>query len=215
MAFQRKRGYDRARLLARAASALRHGRRRRALALYESVLAQEPENGDLRRRVAPLLARSGRVEEALRSYRIAAEALSQRGFFEHAIGVYREAAQRLPRQREVWDALADLELRRQKPMDANRVLLKGARQLRGRARRSDAVLLLLRARKLDPRHVETGLALARALARVGARRRAVSLLAEISSWTRGRALRRVRARQLLVAPGPVNAWRWLAAWVGR
>jgi hypothetical protein len=160
------------------------------------VLEHEPENSDLQRRVAPLLADSGRVEDALASYRIAAGSLARKGFLDHAVGVYREAAQRLPRQRVVWEALADLEIR-------------------GRRLRADAVTLLLRARKLEPRQVETGLALARALVKVGARRQAASLLANMATWTRGRERRRVRMRHLVLAPGPGTAWRCFTACFGR
>jgi predicted Zn-dependent protease len=179
------------------------------------VLEHEPENPDLQRRVAPLLADSGRVEDALASYRIAAGSLARKGFVDHAVGVYREAAQRLPRQRVVWEALADLEIRRGKPADANRALVEGARHLQGRRLRSDAVTLLLRARKLEPRDVETGFALARALVKAGARRQAASLLANMAAWTRGRERRRVRVRQLVLAPGPGTAWRCVTACFGR
>jgi thioredoxin-like negative regulator of GroEL len=215
MSMFRSRGYDRARLLESASRALQRGRRRKALSLYSRVLEQEPDNPDLQRRVAPLLARSGRVEDALASYRIAAGAMARKGFLDHAVGVYREATQRLPRQREVWDALADFELRRGKPADAHRRLLDGARHFRGRRLRADAVKLLLRARKLEPRHADTGFALARALVKAGARREAASLLANMAVWTRGRERRRVRTRQLLLTPGPGTAWRWIRAWFGR
>jgi thioredoxin-like negative regulator of GroEL len=215
MAMLGSRSYDRARLLEQASRALRRRRSGKALTLYCRVLENEPENPELHRRVAPLLAAAGRVEDALASYRIAAGSLVQKGFLEHAVGVYREAAQRLPRQRVVWEALADLEVQRGKPADAHRALMEGARHLRGRHLRADAVTLLLRARKLEPRHVETGLALARALVRVGGRREAASLLANMGTWTRGRERRRVRMRHLLLAPGPGTAWRCFTACFGR
>jgi thioredoxin-like negative regulator of GroEL len=215
MAFLGSKGYDRTRLMKQATRALKRGRRSKALKLYSQVLEHEPNNPDLQRRVAPLLAASGRVEDALTSYRIAAGALARKGFLDHAVGVYREAAQRLPRQRSVWEALADLELQRGKPADAHRALLAGARHFRGRRGRSDAVALLLRARKLEPRHFETSMALTRVLVKIGARPQAASLLANMASWTRGRERRRVRTRQLLLSPGPGTAWRWLAALVGR
>jgi len=202
-------------LLQQASRALRRRRREKALKLYCRVLEHEPENPDLRRRVAPLLADSGRVEDALASYRIAAGSLARKGFLDHAVGVYREAAQRLPRQRVVWEALADLEIQRGKPADAHRALVEGARHLQGRRLRADAVTLLLRARKMEPRHVETGLALARALVKVGARRQAASLLANMATWTRGRERRRVRMRHLVLAPGPGTAWRCFTACFGR
>jgi thioredoxin-like negative regulator of GroEL len=215
MAMLGSRSYDRARLLQQATRALRRRRRGKALTLYCRVLENEPKNPDLHRRVAPLLAASGRVEDALASYRIAAGSLARKGFLEHAVGVYREAAQQLPRQRVVWEALADLELQRGKPADAHRALVEGARHLRGRRLRSDAVTLLLRARKLEPRHVDTGFALARALVKVGGRRQAASLLANMATWTRGRDRRRVRIRHFVLAPGLGTAWRCVTACFGR
>lgn len=215
MAILGSKGYNRAQLLEGASSALKRGRRGKALKLYSRVLEHEPENPDLQRRVAPLLAASGRVEDALASYRMAAVALTRRGFLDHAVGVYREAAQRLPRQRGVWEALADLELQRGKPADAHRVLLDGASHFRGGRRRPDAIVLLLRARKLNSRHFATSFALARALTKVRARRHAATVLADMANWTRGRERRRVRMRQLLLAPGPGAAWRWLISFFGR
>ena len=202
--------YDRARLLERAGQARKRGRHRKALELYDRVLAYEPKNPELRRRVAPLLVASGRVGEALASYRIAARSLAERGFVEQAVGLYREAARGLPRRREVWEALADLQIQRGRPVDAHGALLEGAGHLRG----PEAVALLLRAHRLRPRHLETGFALARGLAKTGERRRAAWVLARMASWTRGRDRRRVRTRQLLLTPGPVTACRWLIALFG-
>lgn len=51
------------------------------------MIAVEPNNPDLERRVASLLARTRRREEAWRSYKKAAHALAERGFVDQAIGV--------------------------------------------------------------------------------------------------------------------------------
>lgn len=211
----RDKSYDREALLQRAADALRRGRRDKALGLYERVLANEPQNPELQRRAAPLLASAGRTKDALACYRGAAEALAKRGFLDHAVGVYRDAAPRLPRQREVWERLADFELERGRRPDAQLALLEGARHLGRRRERFDAVRLLRRAYRIDPRHVDTGIAFARGLARAGNRRGALTVLGEMGAWARGRSLRRIRTRQLLIAPGPRSAWRWLASLFGR
>jgi tetratricopeptide (TPR) repeat protein len=208
-------GYDRARLLESAARARRRGRRQKAIALYRQVLEHEPHNADLHRRIAPLLAETRQPEAAFASYRCAAEALVRKGFVDHAAGVFREAVGRLPRRREVWEALADLEIAREKPADAHRVLFEGHRQFRAKRHRSEAVLLLMRARRLAPRDFTTSFALARLLAKTGARGRALKLLDEMASWATGRQLRRVRARQLRLAPGLGPLWRWVRALFGR
>lgn len=211
---RREKSYDRKRLLQHAAKALRRGRRGKALQLYERVLMNEPRNVDLQRRAAPLMVSAGRPQDALVCYQTAAEAFAKRGFLDHAVGVYREAAPRLPRHREVWERLAEFEVQRDRRTDAQLALLEGAGHFGRRGERSDAVRLLRRAYEIDPRHVESGLALARALARIGNRRGALAVLAQMERWARGRARRRVRARQLLVAPGPGTAWRWVAALFG-
>ena len=133
-----------------------------------------------------------------------------------SIGVLREATTRLPREPAVWGALADLELKRKRQADAHRVLWEGHRHFRGKKDRSQAILLLLRARKLAPHDFRTNFDLAGVLARAGAPGRARTLLEEMAAWTRGPQLRKVRARQLVLSPTPAALWRWLrAAFTGR
>ena len=100
--FARNRRYDRARLLAEATRARQKGKAQKAVALYREILGAEPGNVDVHRRLAPLLARTRRHEEAWTSYRRAAEGLEQQGFVERAIGVYREAAHHMPRESAAW-----------------------------------------------------------------------------------------------------------------
>jgi tetratricopeptide (TPR) repeat protein len=204
----RKRSYDRARLLAEAARAQRGGRLRKAVARYQEILGVEPENADVHRRIAPLLARTGQGEAALTSYRRAASELEERGFVERAIGVYREAAQQLPRDARVWWALAELELKRDRRPDAVAALLDGRRRLRTRAERPAAIRLLERACQLEPARFDAGFELTGLLAKAGQRDRALALLEGLAQGRRGPALRRVRARQLNLAPGPGTAWRF-------
>lgn len=207
----RKQGYDRNRLLNQAARARGRGRLKKAIELYRQVLAVEPRNADLHRKLAPMLARTKKPDESLKSYRAAADELIRGGFIEQAIGVYREAVQQLPPQRELWLALSDLEIERGRKPDAVGALLEGRQQFRRRRDRSDAMLLLLRVRKLDPNHLDATLDLALLLAKSGNRNRGLTLLEEQAVHRRGRALRRVRARQLRLAPGFGSAWRWLRA----
>jgi tetratricopeptide (TPR) repeat protein len=207
----RKRRYDRSKLLADAASAQRKGKLRKAAALYREVLAVEPGNVDLERKLAPLLAKTRQRDEAWASYKRAAEGLANHGMLDQAVGVYRECAQLLPRQGELWLALANLEVKRGRKPDAVKALLDGATKLRGRKERALAVRLLERARELEPADFEVGFALAGRLARTGKRERALKLLEELAVRKSGRVLRRVRGRQLFLAPGPGTAWRWIRA----
>ena len=210
---RRNKPYDRSRLLKGAARARKKGKRQKAIALYRELLAVEPDNADLHRRIAPLLAETKQPAEAWASYRRAVDKLVSQGFVEQAVGVLREASVHLPREPEVWGALADLELQRRRLVDAHKVLLEGRRHFRSKRDRSHAILLLFRARKLAPRDFSTNYDLAGLLAKAGARGRARSLLEEIASWTRAGQLRRVRARQFALSPTPAAAWGWLRALV--
>lgn len=212
---RRKKPYDRSRLLREAGEARKKGRREKAIGCYREVLAVEPDNPDLHRRIAPLLAKTRRPDEAWASYRRAVDGLQQRGFADQAVGVLREASSLLPREPEAWMALADLELARRRPVDAHRVLLEGRRHFRSRRDRAQAIGLLLLARKLSPWDFDTSFDLAGLLARAGARGRARRLLEEIAAWARPRDLRRVRARQFAMSPTPAAGWRWVRAFGGR
>jgi tetratricopeptide (TPR) repeat protein len=210
----RNRGYDRSRVLKQATHAVRRGRHGKALTLYQQVLEHEPNNTDLHRRVAPLLARAGKREEAWASYRRAGEALVRQGFVEQAIGVYREACDRLPRAVEAWLALADLEAERGRPRDAVQTLLAGRRRFRSRRDRKHAVRLLKRARRIDPSDFASTFDLAGLAAQVGLRAHAQRMLEEIAPTCTRRQLRRLRARQFAIAPGARTLWMYLRALLG-
>jgi tetratricopeptide (TPR) repeat protein len=212
--FARKAGYDRVRLLEQAAKARKRGRRKRAIALYQQVLAVEPDDPQVLRRVAPLLAQSKRPADAWESYRRAAAKLARQGFVEQAIGIYREAASFLARERKLWLALADLEVERGRSIDAADALLEGSRHLRARRTREDALALLLRAREIQPTAFEPSFALAGLLVRSGHRERGKRILRELERHARGRQLRRLRGRMLRISPTPKAAWRWLSAALG-
>ena len=212
---RRKRSYDRTRLLDRAMKATRRRRHKRAVALYREVLAVDPNDLQVHRKIAPLLARTRQPADAWESYRRVAGQLSQQGFVEQAIGVYREACVHLSQEHRLWLALADLEVKRGRPVDAVNALIDGSRRLRSRRTRGDALTLLQHARKIQPNAFEPNYQLAGLLARIGARDRALRILQELAPRARGRNLRRVRWRLFFLSPTPAAAWRWLAASVSR
>ncbi len=214
--FQRKESYDRRRLLDRAARAARgrsRRQRRKAVALYRRVLAVEPDNPDLLRKLAPLLAQTDEAADACASYRRAAQEFVERGFFDRAVGVYRDAVRALPHEVSMWKEMAALELQRGRRTDAVAALLTGRRGCRRRKHRDQALALLWAARKIEPTHLELNLDLAGLLARSGARPRALALLDEILPAL-PESEKRIRARQFRVAPGPGTAWRWLRSALG-
>ena len=209
--FGRKRSYDRSRLLDRAMRAAGRRRHKRAISLYREILAVDPNDVLVHRKIAPLLARTRQPADAWGSYRCAAEQLSKQGFVDQAIGVYREACVHLSREHRLWLALADLEVTRGRPVDAVNALLDGSRRLRSRHTRGDALTLLQRARKILPTAFEPGYELAGLLARIGARDRAKRILQELVPRAHGRQLRKLRWRLFSLSPTPAAAWRWFAA----
>ena len=205
--------YDRARFLARASRAARRGgrrQRRKAISLLREVLAREPENQELHRKLAALLAGDGQTRDAWGSYRKALDDLTRRGFTEQAVGVCREATTSLPRVVAAWRALAALELERQRPMDAIRALLEGRAQFRSGAQRNVALELLREVRRIDPLHLDGNLDLARLLARGGARPAALAIVEELLAAHPAQAPRLCAAR-LRIAPNLRNACGWLRA----
>jgi len=213
MGLLRKKTYDRNRLLRQASRARMRRRWTKAIALYQEILVREPDNPEILRKVAPLLARAKRDDEAWQTYRKAAERLSSRGFAEQSIGLYREASGYLPREPAVWKALAELEVARGRRADAVSVLLTGRRHFRSSRLRGEALQLLQLARKIDPGNFDVDFDLAALLANSGARPRARKLLEELAARSRARQLRRVRARLFVLFPSPRSAWGWVSSLV--
>jgi tetratricopeptide (TPR) repeat protein len=210
----RKTRYDRRRIMQDAARAREKGKSKKALALYRRVLEFEPENTDLHRKVAPLFAQTRQTAEARSSYLRAVAALVREGFTEQATGLYREALNYMPRDAEMWSAMADLQLKRGQRPDAIQTLLRGRHRLRRREDRAHAIRLLLRAHEIQPFRFDVTFDLAGLLAKApGGRRRAFELLDGLAARVRGRHLRRVRGRQFRMAPGLRGAGRWLRALV--
>ena len=160
--FSRKQPYDRNRLLSEAAKAQTRKRFKKALAIYEEILRAEPNNPEIHRRVAPLLARRKQRDRAWQSFRFAAEALVNGGFYDKAIGVYRQAAHYLPREITAWLAISELHLHRDRRSSAVEVLLEGRVHFRRRRHRPEAIRLLAHARDIDPTHFEVNLDLGHA-----------------------------------------------------
>lgn len=215
MAWFGSKSYDRDRILAEARRASQKGKVTKAISLYERIREVEPKNTDVLRRLGVLRAKAGQREEARRDCGLAAEQLAKRGFVDQAIGIHREFAAHLPDEVSVWQAIASLELERQRPPDAVGALLEGRRHLRARKHRADALALLRRARQIDPQHFEANFQLAGLLLQEGARRPARRILEAIEPRARTRRdRRRLRARLFRISPTPFAAGRWALTLVG-
>ena len=207
--------YDRRKLLANAAKASQKGRPKRAIEAYRRVLAAEPDDTEVHRKIAPLLARVGQPQAAMDSFGQAMQGLIRCGFDAHALGVCREATSFYPRQVELWEAIAQLRLKATNAPDAIGALLEGRSHFRGRKHRSEAIRLLERAHELDPENATIGLDLARLLRRSGQRGKAATILSRLEDEQQGAALRRIRLARLRNDPSARNFWAFLCAPVGR
>jgi tetratricopeptide (TPR) repeat protein len=214
---RREAKYDRRKLLDLASrAARRRGRRQqmRAIDLYRQVLQLEPQNPDVLRKLARLLARARETGEALAAYRRAASEYAALGYADRAAGVYRDAVRELPNDAEIWKELAALEVARGLPADALALLLEGRRSFRGRRQRKGAIALLRTARRLEPTHFELNLDLALLLGRCRAAAKGTALLDELI-LSHPAMTARIRARQFRIRPSPVTAWRWVRALFAR
>jgi tetratricopeptide (TPR) repeat protein len=209
------RPYDRRKFLDQAAKATRgrsRRKRRRAIALYREVLQREPDDPDLHRKLAELLAKDGELQAAKSSYRLACDGYSKRGFSDRTIGVLRDAVRRIPREVDFWLELARLEFERGRRIDSVTVLREGRRRFRHRKGRPEALKLLTAASKIAPSDLDIGLDFALQLKRAGMKRGAVRVLDRLPVQNRN-ALRRVRGRQLRVDFRVGTAIRYLRALV--
>ena len=203
--------YDRALILTEAARACAKKRRKRAIALYRRVLAVEPLNVELHAKLAPLLAETGQHFDARESFHEAARAWLREGNADRAEAVYREATGRLPRDLELWQAIAELQRAQGREQEALKTLLEARQQFRARRLRPQAIHLLRRVREIDAWHVDALLDLARLLAKTGQEVEAGLLLSGLAERALGGALRHVRAAQFRMDPTPARAWQWLRA----
>lgn len=209
--FRNHSDYDRSRILDAATRARAKKKRAQAIDLYRWVLAVEPQNGELHARLAPLLAETGQRFDAWCSFKAVARAYLREGHADKALAVYREAALHLPREAEVWQALARLQHKRGCEREALETLLKASRHFRPRRLRPQAIHLLRRAREIEPWNFEVVLELARLLASTRQRHEARILLHGLAERSGEKRLRRVRAAQLRLEPGLSTTWRWLRA----
>lgn len=209
--FSNSTDYDRNRILAAAGRAGARGRRRRAIALYRRVLSVETNNGEIHRRIAPLLARSGQEFDAWQSYRVAARDMIRQKRAEQALSSYREAARYLPQKIETWQAVSTLERQLGRKQDALETLLEGRRAFKSRRHRAEAIAMLRAAREIEPWNADVVRDLARLLALSDQAPEALAMLGQLAESCEGRELRRLRGAQWRIARTLSHTWLWLQA----
>ncbi len=209
--FDKKAAYDRGQTLARAAKAEGKRQRKKAIVEYRKVLEQEPDNPVVLAKLGALLARTRQPEEARKRFLAAAEVYEKQSFDEKALGTYVQAAGFLPKEAQLFEQIARLNVRRSRPADAIRALLDGAAKQRGRKARPNAMRLLREATRVEPWHFEATMSLARLLRKQGKRADARKLYEGLCTRKRGAQLRRARGAWFRMSPTPAAAWRWLRA----
>ncbi len=209
--FGDKTHYSRTDALDRASKAQGRGKRRKAIEEYRKVLEHEPENSSVLAKVAVLLAQTRQFPDAWKTFVAAAESFRKQGFVEKQYATYRQAAGFMPREVELWETLARLDVERGRSPDAINVLLEGRRHFRRRKLRPYANRLLRLAIKIEPWHFAATFDLARLLRRDGDLTEARRLLEGLAHRNRGRKLRRIRGALFAISPTPAAAWRWIRA----
>ncbi|MFZ5468907.1 MAG: tetratricopeptide repeat protein [Myxococcota bacterium] len=214
MAFWNKKPepYNRTRILDAAEKARSKGSRKKAIALYQEILAKDPNDAQVNARIAPLLHRVGKTEDAEKAFGLAAQSFVDKGFIDKALAVYAQAVELFPLDPRLWKRVGELTMERGRKADAVKALMQGAQQLtRKKPSREAALLLLEQAVGYDPFHLEATFALGRLLKRLGRKDEGMQRLEALQASLAGPARRRVRRAQFYLSPGFGTLWRWLWA----
>ena len=207
-----KKAYERSTALATADKARARGRVRKAVRWYREILAHDGEDVAVHARIAPLLARLKKWDDARKSFDKAAHGFLAQGFAPKAIAIWTVAAQTFPEQVEYWERIANQQVILGKRADAVLILLQGRSMLTKRRQRPLAALLLRQALELQPGHIEASLDLADLLRLDGVRDEAKRLLNSLLVRVgKGRLRRRVRFAQLRLEPSLGAAVNWAFA----
>jgi len=200
---------DRATALAKAEKARAKGSVRRAVKWYRKALEHAPGDMQVRSKIAPLLARLGRHDEARASFDMAADGFLAAGFSPKAIAVWMLAARSYPDQIVYCERIANQLAIGGYRKDAVLALLDGRSRLRKTRQRPSAIQLLRQAVALDSTHLNATLDLADLLRRDGATEEPRRLLTRILATPAGRSQRRrVRFAQFRLEP----TWRGALDW---
>lgn len=201
--------YNRARTFEAAEKARRKGRTSKAIKEYRKILAVDRTDPQVNARIAPLLIKTGKRQEAVLAFETSAESFVENGFVDKALAVYSQAASFFPTNEQIWIRTAELTADRGRKADAIKVLLQGADHLRkSRKTLPQALGLVTRALQIDPMHIAATIALARLLAKSDQKKEAIERLEVLANGIRGPALRKVRAAQFRLSPSPASLWRW-------
>lgn len=214
MLWGKKRKVDRNELIAAADRARARGRTKKAIAGYRKVLEIAPGDAAVHAKLAPLLARTGRKDEALASFRTAAAAQIKAGFTDRGVSLLVQAADAFPEEYALWEEITRLHLQRGRRADALAALLGGGKRLLHSRQLAAGGRVLQRALEIEPWHPQATTLLARVLARSGRKGEALELVDGLDARTRGAHRRRLRWLAFRISPSPRRLWRALLAALG-
>lgn len=212
MIFRREKPYDRKSCLEAAARAQERGRLKKAVSHYKQALEADPDDHAVHAKVAPLLARMKKFEESWESFKAAASNHFAAGFGNKALGVYSQAARFMPRNPEVWEAMAYVYIQQGRRADAVATLYKGHGFFVNGPDKGKAMAMLRKAFSIEPWNFHVTFALAK-LVKKHDPVEALGLLEGLSARSEGRDLRKVRSAMFRTEPSFSAAWQWLkTAW---
>lgn len=182
---------------------------KKAVAALRQVLEADPKDATAHARLGPLLMKLGRRDEALESFRIAADDFDARGFTEKASSLWLQIAQARISDLDAWEKVTQFHAARGHKADAVKVLLEAAGLQEGRDGRPRAIHLLEDALLFEPRNLDATVRLAPLLFKEKRRDDAKALLENALGWATRRDAKRLRWLLFFHWPGFGTFWRWL------
>lgn len=203
--------FDREATLRRAEEFRGRKQPRQAIAELRKVLAVNPKDPLAHQKLGPLLISAGKPDQALESFRIAADDLDARGFADKALSLWLQIAQTRVSDLDAWEKVTQFHVSRGRKADGVKILLQAALAQQGKEGRARSVRLLENALIFEPQHLEATLELAPLLVKEGRAPDARALLDNALTFTTGASARRVRKKLFVLFPGFKTFWRWLRA----
>ena len=201
--------FERRAALEKAAEARSKGKRKKAIELYRSVLASTPDDHEVHSKLAPILAENGDEQEAIASFRIAADGFHKKGFTDRAIALLRQSVEHVPSDVDAWLRVADLLEIRLKKKEAEKVLEEARTHFTKKSALGAAARLLDAHRKLDPKRIDVAIDRAQVAKRSGQRGFGILLLTDLAAGVDGKARKQLRRALFGLKPTPASFWRWL------
>jgi tetratricopeptide (TPR) repeat protein len=172
---------DRDATLRKAEKLLRQGRLDQAIAEYNRIVEEQPEDWSTINAVGDLLVRAGQLESAIGHFSRIADHFFAEGFFPRAAAVYKKILKLAPDNDHAALCTAEIAERQGLVADAKVALLHVATRRLRRGDKSGAAEIHLKLGLLDPADLQSGRSAALAAAELGDVHGAVSRLLEIAS----------------------------------